>query len=165
LKKYFIASSVSGTKAIESEMVASAAGNFCLPEEAKQCAWSGRLCHPEDLRTCNLTGLRIHFRFASEQGSLAALFELLDGMDHSDDSGEHAASIVHLVTADGGKCRIDSSVYSPDRAKLAVCCEVRKLFGLRVSHVGLIFDVNRRQIVGRKLLGYRNKGRWLSSEA
>lgn len=164
LRKYFVQSSISGTRAIEATMISSSTGKFCLPDEARECAWSSMPCHPDDLRTCGLSGLQTHFRYIGQHGYLHALFEVLDGTDHSQDGQKYVEMIVGLLLAEGGKCRIEAARMSPGGAKLAVCCEVRKLLGLRTSLFGFVFDVNRLQMVGRRCSGRRIKGRWSADE-
>jgi superfamily II DNA or RNA helicase len=164
LKKLLVTSSLSGTNLLEEVAVRSAKGTFCTPVETKPCVWSGARFHPDDLRLCGLTGLAIHFEFATEDSSprLKPLAELLDGtLRTADEPGlwDELKTKTELAL-ERGRCKIEAAVLSPDRKHLAVCVEVRTLLGLRVRHAGLLYAIGGNSIVGRVAHGQRTADGW-----
>jgi hypothetical protein len=162
LKRSLVASSISGARMIEATAVASAVGRFCLPAEAKACAWSATITHPEDLRECQLTGLAIHFRHfrASPFASLRPLAELLDGINRSADAERQWAEIAEALPATYKKGTIESAIFSPDRDKLAICLSVRRMLGLRAHQIGCVFDLATYKVIGRLSEGRRAGTSW-----
>jgi superfamily II DNA or RNA helicase len=164
LKKLLVTSSVTGVCILEEVAVRSAAGKFCAPVEAKSCLWSGRKVHPDDLRVCELTGLPIHFEFASadDKPRLQPLVDLLDGVKRTTDEPQLWALVATKAAAALGKgrCRVEAAVLSPDRQHLAVCSEVRMLLGLRVYQAGLVYAIADDAVVGRAARGRRAREGW-----
>ncbi|MGO9238437.1 MAG: hypothetical protein ACLP4V_31720 [Methylocella sp.] len=69
LRRLLVTSSMSQVRILEDEAIRSSGGKFCAPAEARTCFWSSRKSHPDDLRSCALTGLPIHFEFATRSAS------------------------------------------------------------------------------------------------
>lgn len=164
LKELLVPSSVSSMSVMKEEAVRSVAGRFCLPSEARTCFWSGRRSHPDDMRFCTLTGLPIHSDFTAETGplKLRPLVELLDGIRRNTDEAQVWDRVAERVTAaaKNGKCRIEAAVLSPSKQHLATCVASKSLLGLRVKHIGAIFDLTDNAVVGRLAEGKRNAGAW-----
>lgn len=162
LKRSLVASSISGARMIEATAVASAVGHFCLPAEAKACAWSSTMTHPEDLRECQLTGLAVHFRYfrASPIAALQPLAELLDGFNRSADVADQWTDIAKAFPAAFAKGSIESALVSPNRTKLALCFSVRRMLGLRAHQVGCVYDLVTSKVVGRLSEGRRAGASW-----
>jgi hypothetical protein len=110
LKKYLVTSSLSQARVLEAVAIRSIRGEFCAPSEARQCFWSCRISHPADLRTCALTGLSIHFDFATAEGAprLQPLAEMLDGIRRTTDESHLWEDVrARIVTVLGSsKCRV-----------------------------------------------------------
>lgn len=165
LKKLFVTSSLSGLRILETVAVCSALGKYCIPAEAQTCLWSGQKCHPDDIHACNLTGMPIHFKFATDSSDywLQPLFDLLNGAQKPADEpqiwDEVTAKVAVVIRK--GRCRIESAVLSTDRRHIAVCSEVRTLFGFRVRHIGFVYDIAGKAIVGRVVQGRRSSGGWV----
>lgn len=164
LKKLLVTSSLSEARILEEIAVRSAAGKFCSPVEAKPCLWSGRKYHPDDLRVCALTGLSIHFEFATANGNprLQPLVELLNGIKRTADESQlwEAVTTVAAATLGKSRCRIEATVISPDKRHLAVCSEFRTLLGFRVHQAGLIYAIDDHAVVGRVAQGRRTSEGW-----
>ena len=150
---------------LEEVAIRSATGKYCAPVEAKPCLWSGRKCHPEDLRVCALTGLPIHFEFATANNNprLQPLVDLLNGIKRTADEPQlwDAVETKVAATIGKGRCRVEAAVLSPDEQHLAVCCEVRTLLGFRVHQAGLVYAIGDHSVVGRVALGRRTAEGWL----
>lgn len=161
LNKLLVESSLTGARILENIAVRSATGKYCAPIEAKLCAWSDQKFHPDDLLSCKLTGLSIHFAFATGD-RLQPLVDLLNGLKRTADETVLWERIAHVVAAmlGGGRCRVESAVLSPARAHLAICAEVRTLLGLRIRHAGLIYEVEGDSVVGRLVQGRRLSSGW-----
>jgi len=164
LKELLVPSSVSRVSVMKEHAVRSSSGRYCLPAEAKDCVWSGRRSHPDDIRACTLTGLPIHTEYIVETGSpkLRPLAELLDGMRRTADEDKIWGRVAERVAAaaNNGKCRIEAAVLSPSNLHLATCAESKSLLGLRVNHIGAIYNLNDNSVVGRLALGKRGAGGW-----
>jgi superfamily II DNA or RNA helicase len=164
LKNVLVMSSVSGARMLEEVAVRSAAGTLCAPVEAKLCLWSGRTCHPDDLRVCEMTGLPIYFVFATANGTprLQALVDLLNGIKRTADEPQlwDAVATKVAVPLGKGRCRVEAAVLSPDRRHLAVCSEVRTLFGFRVYHAGVVYAISDHAVVGQVVQGRRTSEGW-----
>jgi predicted RecB family nuclease len=164
LSTLLVTSTVGGMQILENVAIRSATAKYCAPLEAKLCAWSGKRFHPEDLRICELTGLSIHFEFATSAhpSRLQVLVELLDGTRRNIDQTLLWETIAIKVSRSlgFGRCRTEAAVLSPDSKHLAVCAEVRTLLGLRVRYAGLIYDVDTQSIVGRIVQGRRISNKW-----
>ena len=164
LKNLLVTSILSGAQMLEEVAVRSLAGKFCAPAEAKSCLWSGREVHPDDLRICELTGLPIYVTYVTENGSLrlSPLVLLLDGISRNADETRLWDTVSTKVSAalDGVRCRVESALLSPDRKHLAVCSEIRTLFGFRIRHAGLVYSINDQCIVGRVTQGRRTSEGW-----
>lgn len=164
LKKFLVRSSVCEARILEEVAVRSAFGKFCAPIEAKSCLWSARKCHPADLRVCELTGLSIHFEFATANGPvrLQPLVDLLNGVKRTADESQLWNEVTTKIAAVLGnsRCRVESAALSPDRQHLAVCSEVRTLLGLRVHQAGLVCSIGDHSVVGRAARGRRTAEGW-----
>lgn len=164
LKKILVTSSLSGARILEEVAVRSAAGKFCAPIEVKPCLWSGWTCHPDDLRVCKMTGLPIHFKFATANSTprLQPLVDLLNGIRRTADERQLWDTVTTKVAATLGKgrCRVEAAVLSPDRRHLAVCSEVRTLLGFRVHQAGLVYAISDDSVVGRVVQGRRTSEGW-----
>jgi superfamily II DNA or RNA helicase len=164
LRPLLVLSSISQSRVLEIAAVRSSAGMFCTPAESSSCFWSGSKYHPDDLRTCALTGLPIHFQFATDGGSrLKPLAELLDGVRRNADETRMWDEIADRTGAllKGGKCRIEAATLSPAGRHLAVCCEVRTLLGIRVHQLGAIYDLAESAHIGRLAEGKRGDAGWV----
>lgn len=153
LKRLFVTSSLTEARILEEVAVRSATGTFCAPVEAKPCLWSNRKCHPDDLRVCGLTGLPIHFEFATTNSTprLQPLVDLLNGIKRTSDEPQLWDAVTTKVKAalGSGRSRVEAAVLSPDRRHLAVCSEVRRLLGFRVRQAGLVYSIGDHSVVGR----------------
>lgn len=164
LKRLFVTSSLTEARILEEVAVRSATGKFCAPVEAKPCLWSSRKCHPDDLRVCGLTGLPIHFEFATANSNprLQPLVDLLNGIKRTADEPQMWDAVTTKVAAvlGSGRCRVEAAVLSPDRRHLAVCSEVRTLLGFRVRQAGLVYSIGDHSVVGRAAQGRRTSEGW-----
>ena len=97
--------------------ICSTGGKFCTLGEACECFWSGRKSHPDDLRTCVLTGLPVHYEFATAESAprLQPLPELLGAIRPTADERFLCDNVAGQVTAElkGGRCRVEAAVLSP----------------------------------------------------
>lgn len=163
LKRLFVFSSLSEARILEEVAVRSATGKFCAQVEAKPCFWSGQQFHPDDLRVCELTSLPIHFKFATmNKPRLQPLVDLLNGIKRTANEPQLWESVTTKVAAILGKkqCRVEAAVLSPDRRHLAICAEVRTLFGFRVHHAGMVYSIDDHSVIGRALQGRRTSEGW-----
>jgi hypothetical protein len=164
LKRLLVASSLTGAQILEEVAVQSVTGKYCAPVEAKPCLWSGQKFHPDDLRVCELTGLPIHFEFATANSNpqLQPLVDLLDGVKRTADVPQlwNAVTTKVAATLGKGRCRVEAAVLSPDKRHLAVCSEVRTLLGFRVHQVGLVYAIGDHSVVGRVAQGRRTSEGW-----
>ena len=164
LRKLLVTSSVSGIRIYEGLAVRSATGKYCAPLEAKNCTWDGNKYHPEDLRDCWLTDLPIHFQHATKdrRPRLKYLADLLDGARRDTDEaflwGTMANDLKLILHK--GHCKIESAILSPDKQHLAVCSEVRTMFGLRLRHAGFVYAHREKAIIGRVAQGNRGSESW-----
>lgn len=169
LKKFLVTSSVSGARILEEVAARSAAGKFCTPAEAKLCLWSGRKFHPDDLRICELTGLPIHFEFATANSHprLQPLVDLLNGIKRTTAEPQLWDAVTSKAAAvlGRGRCRVEAAALSPDGQHLAVCSEVRTLLGLRVHQAGLVYAIGDHAIVGRVANGKRTPEGWAEAKS
>jgi hypothetical protein len=96
-------------RVVKEVAVRSTTGKFCAPDEMRQCRWSGRKSHPDDLRTSVLTGLSVHYEFATAEGAprLRPLAETLDGVRRTAVGMPLWDNVAGRVTAElkGGRCR------------------------------------------------------------
>src|SRR4029450_6334893 len=117
-----------------------------------------------DLRVCEMTGLSIHFAFATVNGPsrLQPLVDLLNGITRTAEEPQLWEAVTTKVAATLGKgrCRVEAAVLSPDRRHLAVCSEVRTLLGLRVHHAGVVYALSDHAVVGRVVQGRRTSEGW-----
>ena len=147
LKKLFVTSSLTGAQILEEVAIRSATGKFCAPVEAKPCLWSGRKSHPDDLRVCELTGLPIHFEFATSNTNprLQPLVDLLNGIKRTADEPQlwDAVETKVAATLGKGRCRVEAAVLSPDEQHLAVCC--RSSYAARLPGASSWFGVRHRR--------------------
>jgi superfamily II DNA or RNA helicase len=164
LKRLLVTSSVTGARILEEVSVRSATGSVCAPVEAKPCLWSGRKFHPDDLRVCELTGLTIHFEFATANSKprLESLVDLLNGIKRTADEPQLWNAVTAKVAAalGSGRCRVEAAALSPDRRYLAVCTEVRTLLGFRVRQAGLVYAIGDHSVVGQVAQGRRTSEGW-----
>jgi hypothetical protein len=164
LKRFLVTSSVSDTKILEEVAIRSVGGLFCTPAEAKACVWSGRKYHPDDIRKCQLTGLPIHFEFATSSPPyrLLPLVEMLDGIKRNSDKADRWPEVANRIAAatKGGKYNVEAAVLSPDTQHLATCSELRTMLGMRVFQVGALYDLASNSVVGRICAGKRGRESW-----
>lgn len=108
------------------------------------------------IRTCTLTGLPIHVGYGTRglPWRLAPLAEMLDAIRKAADQAPLWPAIAQLAASDG-RCTVESAQLSPDGQKLAVCVEHRKLLGLRTRHLGFVYAIAERAIVGKVATGKR----------
>lgn len=164
LKDRLASSSLSGVTILRSEAVQSTDGQFCLPTEVEVCTWTGDRVHPADIRVCTLTGLSVHADYATKGNHprLKPLAEMLDGLRRTADEQPLWPSVGERITTvlKGGKTRIEAAVLSPSKTHLAICSESKTMLGLRVRHIGAIYDLSDRSIVGRIAEGKRQGNVW-----
>ena len=157
-----MSSSVSGSEVLSELAVRSAAGKYCLPEEAKICRWSGARIHPDDARICDLTGLTVDFHYVGhiEPPRSQALSSLLDGTRRAADAHESWDSIAKHIKAviGSGRCEIEAAVLSPDKRHLAVSCTVKYL--LRTRYAGVVYDLAEQSLESHVILGKRTAQGW-----
>jgi hypothetical protein len=164
LHHLFISSSLSKARFLQDLAIRSSAGTFCTPAESQLCAWSSQKYHPDDLRTCALTGLPIHFEFATLNGTprLRPLVEILDGIRRTTDETilwDSAASTIAALQKIRN-CRVEAAVLSPTKTRLAMCCEVKTLLGLRTNQLGTVYDIAEATAIGRIAWGKRGNHGW-----
>jgi hypothetical protein len=164
LKRLLVTSSLMLVQTLEDVAVRSINGIYCAPFEAKPCFWSGRKCHPDDLRVCALTGLPIHFEFATANSNprFQPLVDLLNGVKRTADVPQlwNAVTTKVAATLGKGRCRVEAAVLSPDKLHLAVCAEIRTFFGFRVRHAGFVYSIADRSVVGLITQGRRTPQGW-----
>jgi hypothetical protein len=164
LKQLFVTSSISQVPVLESVAVPSSGGNYCLPIEARNCDWSDRKGHPDDIRICELTGLSIHFAFATNSGlpRLKPLIDTLDGVvraaDESSRYSEIAAQFSVLLSEE--QCRVEAAALSPTKNRLAVSIETKSFMGLRVHQTGAVYSIADKAVIGRFVRGKRRARGW-----
>jgi hypothetical protein len=167
LKSLFVTSTLSQTHILEDAAIRSSRGTHCLPTEARTCFWSGRKSHPDDLRVCELTGLPIHFEYATggHAPRLRPLAEMLDGMRRTTDETQLWDNVAPRIAAAvrGAKCRVEAATLSPTKMHLATCSEARTLMGIRVRQVGAVYDLTDTALVGRLAVGKRGPSGWANA--
>jgi hypothetical protein len=164
LKKFFVTSSISSARLLEDEAIQSVTGSYCSPKEAKTCTWSSRKSHPEDLKTCHLTGLPFHTEFmtTTEPVSFEVLVGLLNGLNRKAEKSELWTKVTSVLAVAGHKTsKVEASEVSPDGNRLAVCAEIRSLFGLKTRCGGFIYSIPEDMVIGRIVLGKRDKKGWV----
>jgi len=168
LKKFLVSSSLSETRVLEKVAIRSASGSFCTPTEAATCVWSGYKYHPDDIRKCELTGLPVHFEYSTPNAPfrLRPLLDLLDGIKRNSDRSENWDHIATLISTAkrGGKYLVQAAILSPNNKHLATCSERRAMLGMRIYHVGALFDLKSNSIVGRICTGKRRRESWSEAE-
>jgi hypothetical protein len=138
-------------------------GAYCASSEAIICAWGGNACHPDDIRECDLTGLSIHVSFATvgPRSRLKVLAELLDDSKQSADRTDLWELIAsRLNVAVKGKIHTTSATISPTGKRLAVVADAKVFFGIRVTVVGFVYDIDQTSIVGAIAKGRRTAKGW-----
>lgn len=164
LKRLLVTSSVSSVQLLEKAAVRSAFGLFCAPVEARACVWGDRKVHPADIRTCALTGIDIHFEYATaaDPPRLDPLVRMLDGVKRGTDRPELWEPAATLGTGLLGKakCRIDAAISSPGQRHLAMVSDVKTMLGLKTRQAGFVFSAADNQIVGRVAIGKRGTDGW-----
>ncbi len=166
LKQFFVTSSRSSLRCLEDEALRSDLSKFCTKSEALPCAWSGRDAHPDDIRACELTGLQIHYSFVTRQPPfrLLPLAEMLNGTRRASDRRELWSDLeCRISAASDSRCTVESVQASPDGQQLAICAQQKKLLGLRTRHIGFVFSVLDRAIIGRLAIGRRTNNSWSAS--
>ena len=167
LKRLLVTSSVSGVQLLEKEAVRSAFGQFCAPVEARACVWGDRKAHPADIRTCALTGIDIHFEYAttSNPPRLDPLVRMLDGTKRGSDRQDLWDPALSQETSLLGKakCRVEAAISSPGQKHLAMVSDVKTMLGLKTRQAGFVFSATDREIVGRVALGRRGADGWRSA--
>jgi hypothetical protein len=163
LHRLFTTSSVSGKRLLASEAISSVGGANCAPSEAIICAWGGNACHPDDIRECDLTYLPIHVSFATvgARSRLKALDELLGGTKQTADRTDLWELIAsRLSAAVKGKIHTTSATISPAGKRLAVVADAKVFFGIRVTAVGFVYDIDQTSVVGAIAKGRRTAKGW-----
>jgi len=165
LKKFLVISSLSERRFLEEIAIRSATEKYCTPLEAKSCFWSGRKCHPDDLRVCNLTGLSIHFEYATRNNPrLHPLVELLNGINRTADNPQIwnalTINIAEILGRSRDQCRVESAILSPDEQSLAVCSEVRTWWGLKIRQAGFVYSISNNCVIGSVVQGQRTSEGW-----
>jgi superfamily II DNA or RNA helicase len=163
LKQFFVSSSISGARFLETEGIVSAAGKYCLKQEAKLCTWSSRKCHPDDLRTCQLTRVTAHFEYMTTNGGirLEPLLNLLYGLQRKSDNPELWTRVAgDLSRVLDGRLQVEAAVSSPGGNHLAVCLETKSWLGLKTRRAGCLYTIRDRTLVGRVVLGKRDAEGW-----
>jgi hypothetical protein len=121
--------------------------------------------HPDDLRTCDLTGLPLHYEFATADGAprLQPLAEMLDGVRRTADEIPLWDKVAGQVTAalKGGKWRVEAAALSPAKRHLAACAEANRFLGMRVRQVGAVYAVGGEIVVSRIASGKRGPRGWI----
>jgi superfamily II DNA or RNA helicase len=166
LRQYFVASSISGTRCLEDEAIRSDVNRYCLKSEAVRCTWSGRDIHPDEIRTCELTGVEIHYSVAGRLGAsrLQPVAEMLNGTRQGMEQRELWPEIERQVSlATGAKCVIQSAQASHDGQKLVLCAEQRRYMGLQVRHIGFVYSIPERVIIGKIAVGKRSNATWTAA--
>lgn len=166
LQQYLVVSSISGVRCLQEEAIRSDAGRLCTRAEAQSCAWTNRETHPDDLRICDLTGLVIHYSIATRQPPyrLSPLAEMLGGTRRAADEKPLWPNLTQLASdVSDGRCIIESVQASPDGKQLAVCVEQRKLLGFRTRHIGFVYSMVDRAIIGRLAVGKRSNLAWVDA--
>jgi superfamily II DNA or RNA helicase len=165
LKRLLVVSSISGLSVLPEAAVRSSSGTYCLPVEAKPCAWTGKAYHPNDLGICTLTTLRVHKEFLTAQNSrLKPLFDLLNDVTTVTGNREFPVLEAALSKAlNGEKCRMVSGAISPTKSAMAICAEVKSYFGFKIKYVGCVFLPNIRKVVGKVAAGRRTKLGWFET--
>jgi hypothetical protein len=164
LKKLLITSSVSAARLQHRLAVRSIAGKYCAPAETKNCMWSGH--HPDDVRICALTGIPFHAKFAAgDKPYLQPLADLLHGVCRTADAADRWEDIAAKASTAlrGSRCRVETAHVSPDKRHLAICSEVRTLFGLRVHQAGMLYSMEDGAIVGHIAMGKRTPKGWVGA--
>ena len=165
LKRVLVSSSISQAVVRRDVAVKSSSGKFCLPAECETCAWIGQKYHPDDLGKCMLTGLSVHSQFLTKQNSrLRPLFELVNDVSRLPDGKEYPVIESALARRmNGTKSKIVSGAISPTKNALAVCAEVKHLFGLKTTYIGFVFSPLSREVVGKVAQGRRSKHGWVET--
>ena len=152
LRSVLVESSLSDARFLPAEGIRDAFGIYCMPKEARRCAWSGVAAHPNDIRKCSLLGLPVLFHYLSEDAvRLQALEDLLCGIAHTDDRRDvwDDLRVKVLSTADITNCSLQSSILSPDGKTIAFCAKTKSLMGLRTRYIGALYLLDRKELVGR----------------
>lgn len=138
------------------------------PEDFKSTqGWRDRLT-PYRHQVSNLVTLPIHVEYIDEAGQprLRPLAEILDGVRRNAEEAHVWSNVSERVAnaIGGGKCIIEAAVRSPSGRHLAACSQVKTMMGLRVHHVGAIFELSTNSIVGRVSSGKRSRNKWIEVE-
>lgn len=169
LRRLIVHSSVSGVAIAEHFAVRSVSGVFCTPKEVQTCAWSGRRAHPEDLRICGLTGVLVHVDYTNGDSTpkLDPLHGLLIGKYRRTDAETSWNDLEQKVSASlgGAKCAVEAAYLAPGNGQIAVCCEVRTLFGFKVNHAGVLFSLDDGQLLGHIAMGKRSPTGWSRTQS
>ena len=132
------------------------------------CVWGGHKHHPDDIRKCELTGLSIHFQFATANTPyrLLPLIEMLDGVKRNSDEPARWPDVADRIAAatKRGKYNIEAAILSPDSRHLATCSEIRTMLGMRVYQVGALYELASKSVVGRICIGKRGKENWTEAD-
>jgi hypothetical protein len=163
LHRLFTTSSASGKRLLASEAISSLGGANCAPSEAIICAWGGNFCHPDDIRECDLTCLSIHVSFATAgpRSRLKPLAEILEGSRQTADRTDLWELIAsRLNAAVKGNIHTISAAISPTGKRLAVVADAKIFFGIRVTAVGFVYDIDQASLVGAIAKGRRTAKGW-----
>ena len=163
LKKFFVISSISEAKMIDTCAICAISGAYCTPREGVLCVWGGERWHPEDVRMCALTGVCIHVDYATgSPPMLQPLLQQLEGHLRTADYPTAWHTIEPLLSTAIGitRSQIQSSELSPNGNHLAVCAEIKTMLGMRKHYAGFLYSVSKKSIVGRIAQGRRPNEKW-----
>jgi superfamily II DNA or RNA helicase len=163
LRRLLVTSSVSGKRILQSAAISSLGGAYCAPSEATTCAWGGDASHPNDIHECAITGLPIHASFATVTAPprLKVLADLLDGSKQTADRTDLWELIAsRLNSAVKGKVHTTSAATSPTGKRLAAVADAKVFFGIRVTTLGFIYEIEQTSIVGAIAKGRRTAAGW-----
>ena len=164
LKKFFIQSSISSIFLLEEESIKSDQGKFCSVQESILCGWDGKRYHSDDIEKCKLTELSFHKKYLNDENYFTILHELLIGINNDTDGQELwddiASKLIKIL--DSGRAQVRNSCFSDNKLHLACALEVKMWGGLKVRHIGLIYSVKNKTIIGHIAIGKRKGQLWLN---
>jgi hypothetical protein len=92
------------------------------------------------------------------QGAGAGKRRIADAPDRWEDIASKVSTTLR------SRCRVETAHVSPDKRHLAICSEVRTLFGLRVQQAGLLYSIEDGSIMGRVAVGKRTAKGWIEAD-
>jgi hypothetical protein len=98
----------------------------------------------------------------TEPVSFEVLVGLLNGLNRKAEKSELWTKVTSVLAVAGHKTsKVEASEVSPDGNRLAVCAEIRSLFGLKTRCGGFIYSIPEDMVIGRIVLGKRDKKGWV----